>query len=117
MRVHQQHIGIDQHMKLPHAKLAQQNVARRARRILGHPVQTAHRRPSVEPIEAPAAQPVVTWRIDAAPDPFERRRDQPDAIETRGRIASMQAEGAADQIECGGGEPVPIVHVRTSQSG
>lgn len=117
MRMHQQRITIDQHMKLPHAGLAQQNVARRARRILGHPVQTAHRRPAVEPVEAAAAQPVVAWRIDAAPDPFERRRDQPDAIETRGRIAPVQTEGAADQIKRGGGEPVSVVHVRRSQTG
>jgi hypothetical protein len=29
----------------------------------------------------------------------------------------VQTEGAADQIERGGGEPMPIVHVRRSQIG
>jgi hypothetical protein len=29
----------------------------------------------------------------------------------------VQTEGAADQIERGGGEPVPILHVRRSQTG
>ena len=117
MRVNQQRITFDQHMKLPHAGLAQQDVARCTRRIVGYPVETAHRCPSVEPIEAAAPQPVVARRIDATPDPFERRRDQPDAIETRGRIAPVQTEGAADQIKRGGGEPVSVVHVRRSQSG
>lgn len=117
MRVHQQRITIHQHMKLPHAGLAQQNVARCARRVIGHPVQIAHRCPSVEPVEAAAPQPVVARRIDATPDPFERGGNHADAIHARGRIAPVQTEGAADQIERGGGEPVPILHVRRSQTG
>lgn len=116
MRVHHQRARIDQHMKLPHAGFTQQYIARCRRCIIGQALQPAHGRPAIEPIEATAAQPVFAWRIDGAPDPFQRRRDQPNAIQTRRRITPMQAEGAADQIARGGGKPLPIVHVRRSQS-
>lgn len=117
MRVHHQRAGIDQHVKLPRAGFAQQNIARRRRCVFGQAIEAAHGRPAIEPIEATAAQPIVAGRIDGAPDPFERSGNQADAIQTRRRITPMQAEGAADQIPRGGGKPLPIVHVRRSQSG